>query len=152
MSKSIPNAVIKFAEARAQGSSWQAATRESGWSLKGLQRWIRKHPAAWYRELFRARRDARDSACDEAVAMLRVQLRDEEAKTKFEAANAVAKHFATGKVRRPCQSARKHTARSAKSDETSSESGVIQFSITEAELAELEQEIEAADQLKLKVK
>jgi hypothetical protein len=139
MSKSIPNAVVKFAEARAAGSSWQAAARESGWSLDGLRRWIRKHPAAWYRELFRARRDARDSACDEAVAMLRVQLRDEEPKTKFEAANAVAKHFASGKVR-------KHAARSTKNDETSSESGVIQFSITESELAELEKEFQTEEE------
>jgi hypothetical protein len=86
----VPNAVIRAAEARATGWSWPAAAKEAGWTLTGLRRWIRDHEKLWYRELYRARREARDIACDEAVAVLRKQLRAEEDKTTFQAAATLA--------------------------------------------------------------
>lgn len=136
MPKSVPNAVIKFAEARAAGLSWSAAAREAGWSLDGLHRWIRRNQVAWYRELFRARRDARDSACDEAVAMLRVQLRNEEAKTKLAAASAVAKHFANSKP----------AMRSANNSNATSDIDRLVCNMTDSELTKLDQELDAIEE------
>ena len=97
----IPIAIMRAAEARANGLSYAAAAKAATWSLEDLHRWIRKHEWEWYRVLHRARRDARDLACDEAVALLRQQLRDDEKKTIFNAADALAKRFATPKGRPP---------------------------------------------------
>lgn len=79
---------------RAAGASWSAAATEAGWGLAGLKTWIRDHPRLWARELGRARRDTQDAACDEAVSVLRKQLRGAEAQTILRAAIALAGRFA----------------------------------------------------------
>jgi hypothetical protein len=94
MNDDIPLPVIRAAEARALGSSLSAAAAEAGWALSGLRRWINRHPAVWYRALARARRDARDAACDEAVAFLRKHLRADEDKTSLQAAGSLTSRFA----------------------------------------------------------
>src|SRR5262249_18477181 len=66
---------------------------------RGLRGWVRDHPGPWARALGRARREARDAACDEAVAMLRRQLRSEEDKTVFRAAAALAARFGAARGR-----------------------------------------------------
>src|SRR5262245_60114715 len=136
MSRKTPIAVIKAAEARALGNSWEAAASASGWPLDQLRRWIRKRHSQWDRVLFRARRDARDSACDEAVPPLRVHLRDKKSKPKIDAATAVANHFSLPESKR----------RPAKSQKASSESDKIHVTSTESELTELEKEIEASEE------
>ncbi len=97
--KTIPIPIILAAQARASGLSFKAAADAAGWPLDDLHCWIRKNAKQWYRALHQSRRDTRDSACDEAVAMMRQQLRDAEKKTIFNAADALAKRFAAPKVR-----------------------------------------------------
>jgi len=140
MSRKIPIAVIKAAEARAQGNSWEATAAASGWPLDQLRLWIRKRTRQWDQAIGRARREARDSACDEAVATLRVQLRDKKTKTKCEAANVVARHFAKGKVRRPC-----HSARAAKRKETPPEFLDVLATIPEGTKTRIDLHIQAAE-------
>jgi len=98
MTHSVPKPVTLAAEARARGASWPAAAEEAKWELAGLRLWVRDHPREWARTLGRARRDNRDAACDEAVAVLRRQLRSDTDKTAFQAAAALAGRF--GQARR----------------------------------------------------
>ena len=90
----IPEPVARAAEVRAHGGSWQKAAEEAMWSLGGLKTWIRNHEAIWARELGRARREARESACDEAVAVLRRQLRTDDARAMLTAADKLTARFA----------------------------------------------------------
>ncbi|MFL5327339.1 MAG: hypothetical protein ACJ8C4_00355 [Gemmataceae bacterium] len=76
------------------GASWSAASAEAGWSVAGLKKWIRDHPQIWARELGRFRRENQEAAGDEAVAVLRKQLRATEAKTVLQAAVVLAGRFA----------------------------------------------------------
>ncbi len=55
--------------------------------------WIHNHPRKWYRELFRARYDTRDAACDEAVTALRTQLRVGKKDELIRAASSLASNF-----------------------------------------------------------
>ncbi len=90
MNDDIPLPVMRAAEARANGLSMTAAATTGGWTIDGLRRWINRHSAVWYRVLKRARCDARDAACDEAVAYLRKHLRADEDKTSLQAAGGTA--------------------------------------------------------------
>jgi hypothetical protein len=93
----LPTAILRAADARAQGLSWAAAANEAGWNLPGLRSWIRAHRSLWARELGRARRETHDAACDEAVTMLRRQLRAQTEKTILTAATALAARLAPNK-------------------------------------------------------
>jgi hypothetical protein len=97
MHDDVPEAVVRAAEARAQGLSWPAAAEQAGWELHGLRCWIRRYAAQWARVYGRARREAHDAAGDEAVTMLRRRLRDGDAKTVLAAATALIARFAAGK-------------------------------------------------------
>ncbi len=99
--ESMPKSVIRAAEARAQGWSWTTAAKEAGWTLHGLRQWIRQHESSWFRELYRARREAHAAACDEAIAILRQQLRSTEDKTTFQAASTLATKLPTRKPKPP---------------------------------------------------
>jgi hypothetical protein len=101
MPHDVPNAIVRAAEVRAYAGSWAAAAEAAGWTVRGLQRWIRSHPALWAREVGRARREARDEAGDESVVALRKKLRDKESKTVLDAAKIVGQHFAAKKKPRP---------------------------------------------------
>jgi hypothetical protein len=93
MNDEAPNWILRAADTRAQGGSMLAAAEACGKPHGCLRHWIRLHKRAWFRVLQSARREARDSACDEAVARLRQQLRADEQKAIFEAAAAIAKNF-----------------------------------------------------------
>jgi hypothetical protein len=109
MHNDVPQAVIRAAEARAQGSSWPVAAEKSGWELPGLRAWIDRHQQQWAREYGRARREAHDTAGDEAVTVLRRKLRDEESKTVLAAATALAGRFAAKKGKPRAAPARNET-------------------------------------------
>jgi hypothetical protein len=101
MPHSTPNAIARAAEIRAHGGSWPAAAETARWTEYGLRRWIRSHPALWAREVGRARRESRDEACDESVAVLRRKLRDDADKTALDAAKILGGQFAPKKKPRP---------------------------------------------------
>jgi hypothetical protein len=101
MPHDVPNAIVRAAEARAQGGNWKTAAEAAGWTLYGLRRWIRSHPRLWACELGRAWRASRDEACFESVALLRRKLRDEESKTVLEAAKIIGGQFAAKAKPRP---------------------------------------------------
>jgi hypothetical protein len=98
MMSDVPNAIARAAEARALGGSWVTAAAAARWTLAGVRRWIRDNESSWFRELYRARREAHDAARDEAVAVLRQQLRADEAKTTLQAAAALATKLPTRKT------------------------------------------------------
>src|SRR5437870_3098760 len=77
MNARIPKSITRAAAARARGSSWDVAAQEAGWPKHDLQGWITRHKLQWHRALNLARWEARDAACDEAVSVLRVQLRED---------------------------------------------------------------------------
>jgi hypothetical protein len=89
MNDAVPNAILRAAEARAQGLSWSAAAEQAGWQLPGLRAWIRRNRKSWHRVLGQARSEIHDAACDEAVTMLRRQLRASEPETAIAAATAL---------------------------------------------------------------
>ena len=132
MNDYLPIPVIQAAEARALGGSWSAAAEAAGWSVDGLRKWILARQRVWCREVGRARREARDSACDEAVAMLRKQLRAKEAKTILLAASAIARQFAPPRGRSPSAKAKNDSA------------GLLDV-WTEAELKEFERNMREMD-------
>lgn len=76
----VPNAILRAADARAQRLSW-AAAEQAGWQLPGLRAWIRRNRSLWHRVLGQARSEIHDATCDEAVTMLRRQLRASEPET-----------------------------------------------------------------------
>lgn len=104
MCDDVPEPVLRAAEVRAHGGSWQLAADEAQWSLAGLRTWIRRHQALWARELGRARREARNAACDEAVATLRKHLRTREAKASLGAASTLTARFAGPDVKKSGES------------------------------------------------
>lgn len=85
----VPNAILRAAEARSQGLSWPAAAEQAGWQLPGLRACIRRNRKSWHRVLGQARCEIHDAACDEAVTMLRRQMRTEDPETAISAATAL---------------------------------------------------------------
>ena len=96
----VPPEIFRAAEARAMGASWEAAAMRAGWEMAGLRAWIRRHLPLWYRALARARRDQQTAACDEAVAVLRKHLRNDEAKSCLRAAESLTATFSPMKPAR----------------------------------------------------
>ncbi len=97
----IPAWVVRAAEMRAQGGSINAAADAAGKTANRLLHWIRGHKPQWFAALQSARRETRDAACDEAIAMLRKQLRDKEAKSIYQAAASLSKTFKSNQVKQP---------------------------------------------------
>lgn len=91
--RGLPPGVIAAVQLRAQGYAWEACASAAGWTVAELHTWVHHHQRLWYRELFRARRDIRDGACDEAVSMLRTKLRKGDDDLVLRAANSLASNF-----------------------------------------------------------
>ncbi len=91
--RGLPPAALLAIQKRAQGGSYEACAAAAGWTVAELHTWIHYHRKTWYRELFRARYDIRDAACDEAVTALRTQLRVCEHDELTRAASSLASNF-----------------------------------------------------------
>lgn len=101
MQNFVPTWVLRAADVRAQGASLDAAAEAAGKTTNQLLKWIRWHKRQWFAALQSARRETRDAACDEAIAMLRKQLRDKEAKSIYQAAASLSKTFKSNQVKQP---------------------------------------------------
>ncbi len=91
--RGVPPGALLAIHKRAQGGSYEACAAAAGWTVAQLHTWIHNHRIRWYRELFRARHDIRDAACDEAVTALRTQLRVGKKDELIRAASSLASNF-----------------------------------------------------------
>src|SRR5688572_24708455 len=90
----LANEVVRAAELRAEGQSWEQVARALGCPQLTVRKWSEEYPAFWADHLETARIEVREQANDEAVAVLRTLLRSEDDKVRRDAARELVRHAA----------------------------------------------------------